>query len=97
MLGITGGKENWPVNVGRITGIEDMRKYKPKTAVRDALKKSKFLEFTDKQHVRRRTPLAIEPEVEPESIPGKTAPAVPTSGGQSQTVTGLKKVRSNCA
>ncbi|KAF2226707.1 Argonaute siRNA chaperone complex subunit Arb1-domain-containing protein [Elsinoe ampelina] len=76
MLGLTGGSENWPVNLGRITGFGRMRGYKPKSIVAEALKKSTFIEFTDKKHIRRRVPLSIEPKVEPEKIPGKNAPAL---------------------
>ncbi|PNS18643.1 La [Sphaceloma murrayae] len=76
MLALTGGSENWPVNIGRITGFGRMRGYKPKSIVAEAIKKSTFLEFTDKKHIRRREPLAIKPNVEPEIIPGKNAPAL---------------------
>ncbi|KAF4555443.1 Argonaute siRNA chaperone (ARC) complex subunit Arb1-like protein [Elsinoe fawcettii] len=75
MLGLTGGSENWPVNLGRITGFSRMRGYKPKRTVAEALKKSTFIEFTDKTHVRRRVPLSLPPQVMPEKIPGKNAPA----------------------
>ncbi|TKX25459.1 putative argonaute siRNA chaperone (ARC) complex subunit Arb1 [Elsinoe australis] len=76
MLALTNGPENWPVNLGRITGFGRMRGYKPKSIVAEALKKSTFLEFTDKKHIRRRVPLAIKPNVEQDIVPGKNAPAL---------------------
>ena len=68
MLGLTGGAENWPVSISRISGFYKMRQYKPLTQVKASLRKSTFLEFTDNKHIRRRVPLAIEPTVKPEMI-----------------------------
>lgn len=68
MLALTGGAENWPVSISRISGFYKMRQYKPLSQVKASLRKSTLLEFTDNKHIRRRVPLAIEPTVTPEAI-----------------------------
>jgi len=68
MLALTRGSENWPVSVSRISGFYKMRQYKPHSQVKESLRKSTFLEFTDSKHIRRRVPLAIKPTVTLEAI-----------------------------
>lgn len=63
MLLKTGGAENLPVPVKSILGFARMRKYKPKTAVVESLKKSTFLDVIDGKFLKRKIPLSIEPVV----------------------------------
>ncbi|KAF2772763.1 hypothetical protein EJ03DRAFT_266188 [Teratosphaeria nubilosa] len=67
MLGLTGGDGNGPVSLSQIMSFRKMKPFRPKTAVREALRQSKFVEITrDNQHVKRRYPLMVPISVKPE-------------------------------
>lgn len=65
LLGLCGGKENLPISINRISGFGKMRRFKPKSRIREALRRSTFLVMPDDKHVQRRHALTIEPRVEP--------------------------------
>ncbi|KAF3033184.1 hypothetical protein E8E12_002308 [Didymella heteroderae] len=53
-----GGRENIPVSISRICGFKKMRRYKPKSLVVAALRKSAFLEVSaDGKTIKRKVPL----------------------------------------
>ncbi|KAI6820342.1 winged helix DNA-binding domain-containing protein [Hortaea werneckii] len=58
LLGLTGGSENRPVPLKLIHSFKRMRHFQPFSAVRDAIKESKFLELNDSDEITRKTPLA---------------------------------------
>ncbi|KAH9827942.1 argonaute-binding protein 1-like [Teratosphaeria destructans] len=67
MLGLTGGDGNGPVSLSQIMSFRKMKPFRPKTAVREALRQSKDVEITrDNQHVKRRYPLMVPIRVKPE-------------------------------
>ncbi|KAK5165189.1 uncharacterized protein LTR77_009287 [Saxophila tyrrhenica] len=54
------------VSLNEITGFRKMRQFRPKTAVREALKQSTFLELSaDGKRIRRKTPLGKRMTVKP--------------------------------
>ncbi|KAI7657691.1 hypothetical protein D0864_16338 [Hortaea werneckii] len=58
LLGLTGGSENRPVPLKLIHSFKRMRHFQPFSAVRDAIKDSKFLDLNDQDEITRKTPLA---------------------------------------
>ncbi|RMX98500.1 hypothetical protein D0868_10058 [Hortaea werneckii] len=58
LLGLTRGSENRPVPLKLIHSFKRMRHFQPFSAVRDAIKDSKFLDLNDQDEITRKTPLA---------------------------------------
>ena len=57
LLGFTGREGTNPVNIGLIMSFRKMKEFKPKSAVREALRISNLVEVVDNNHIRRRFPL----------------------------------------
>ena len=66
LLAKCGGHQNNPVSIKSICGFRKMRKYKPERRVVNALQHSTQLEVVDNKYVRRRHPLTLPLQVEPE-------------------------------
>lgn len=68
MLMKTGGAENLPVSIKHILGFARMRKYKPRLAVVESLKKCTTLVVVDNKYLKRKIPLTLEPKVTPQQL-----------------------------
>lgn len=66
LLARCGGHQNLPVSIKRICGFSRMKSYKPVGQVVNALKNSKQLEVVDDKYIRRRQPLTLPLQVEPD-------------------------------
>lgn len=68
LLELCGGPQNLPVSIGEILGWHKMRRFRPKSQVIVALKKSAFLEVVDNKRIRRRVPLVLDDEPDDEEL-----------------------------
>ncbi|KAF2396566.1 hypothetical protein EJ06DRAFT_224557 [Trichodelitschia bisporula] len=71
MLKLCGGSKNLPVSLNQICGFKRMRRFKPRSQVVAALRKSEFLEVVDTKQIRRRVPIVLENEEEMDLEPPK--------------------------
>jgi len=62
LLELCGGTQNLPVSINEILGWRKMRRFKPKSQVIVALRKSAILEVVDNKRIRRRIPLLLDNE-----------------------------------
>lgn len=68
LLELCGGSQNLPVSIGEILGWKKMRRFKPKTQVIAALRRSAFLEVIDNKRIRRHVPIVLDDEPNDEEL-----------------------------
>jgi hypothetical protein len=72
LLGMAGGDPMGPVNLKHIMSFNKMKKFKPMSAVRDALRHSNMVEVTpDNKHVRRKHSMKVSLLVKPRLDPNR--------------------------
>jgi len=88
MLGLTGRDGTNSVSLSQILRFNKMRKFKPKTAVRKALKQSNLIEIVDSNHIRRKfpltKPLSVQPKIDEER--SKSAEALANNPGMTKNM-----------
>lgn len=77
LLALTGGDGTGPVSLSHILSFSKMRKFKPKSRVREALKQSQIIEVVDSKRIQRRHPLTVPITVVPRLNDNRLKKVVP--------------------